>query len=48
MKFHQGHINIRGVNSFNKRKKLKTKIRLEEKSGKETNLKSEDHVGRVR
>lgn len=48
MKFHQGHVHIRGVNSFNKIKKIKTKIRLEEKSGRETNLKSADHVGRIR
>ena len=48
MKFHYGHSNIKEVNSFNSpKKKLETKVRLEKKTGEETNLKFRDHVGRL-
>lgn len=49
MKFHYGHVNIKEVNSFNnQKKKFETRIRLKMKIGEETNLKFEDHVGRIR
>lgn len=49
MKFHYGHVNIKGVNSFNnQKKKFKTRISLKKKIGEETNLKFEAHVGRRR
>ena len=49
LKFHYGHVNIKEVNSFNnQKKKFETRIRLEMKTGEETNLKFEGHVGRIR
>lgn len=48
MKFHFGHANAKGVNSFQSSKeKYKTRIRLEDKIGEETNRKLEDHVGSI-